>query len=333
MKQILKPFDYFFILKPVMFFPVWVLFLSGYYAQNKLIAPYLYSETNTSNGLAAIGEDKLIWVGLALTVLMGAIFVLNQVMARKSPETKSKVTLIAPGMLTPKSAFIESAILIVLAIGFGFFFSWKIGALALVILLLFGYLFNFSPFTWKDKPILALLAKLMTSFLIFGSGWFLNGELSSALVIQAVPYLGFFLSMLLFEAVEKAPSNDSQGESAFAEKFGFSTTLYVAVILTGASIAIAYTLNDELIFYPALFALPFFLWAAISAKNCEVERALKYAMVFLIIAISFKWGILFKDYLFIGTVAAIYFSAKIYYRLRFGLNYPTLAVETGEEKT
>lgn len=330
MKQLLKPFDYFFILKPIMFFPVWVLFLSGYYVQNKT-EPYLHSEGNISNGVAAFGEDRLIWLGLAVTILMGAIFVLNQVMERKSSEAKSKFTFIAPEMLTPKSAFIESSILIVLTLCFSFFFFWKIGVLAFIILLLLGYLFNFSPFAWKDKLILALLAKLVTAFLLFGGGWFFNGRLSSALVIQASPYLCFFLSLLLFEAVENSPSDDSQGKSAFAEKFGFSTTLFVAVVLTVVSIAIAFILKDELIFYPALFALPFFLWAAISAKNCEVERSLKYAMVFLIIAISFKWGILFKNYFFIGTVATIYFSAKIYYRLRFGVNYPTLAVETGKE--
>jgi hypothetical protein len=92
-------------------------------------------------------------------------------------------------------------------------------------------------------------------------------------------------------------------------------------LLEVAAAASAYSLDDPVIFYPALVSAPFFLLAAIRQRHGDVARAIKLPILFLALAICFEvW-----QYLLV--LAFVFFFSKWYYRRRFGLSYPSLRVE------
>jgi len=198
MKQLLKPLDYVFVLRPFFMYAVWALFLAGFYSQSK----FSQNPNEATNHSLFANIDNILLVGIFLTCLMGAVFIFNQIMDRDKKVT-ALPRLIATGFLTPKAAFIEAIVLVTPALIFGFYFSIWIGVLFLVIFLFMGIFYNFAPFKWKDKPIVALLMSFLSSFLIFSIGWMLRGQFSINLAIQAIPYAFLIAATyLLFSSIE-----------------------------------------------------------------------------------------------------------------------------------
>ena len=130
---------------------------------------------------------------------------------------------------------------------------------------------------------------------------------------------------------------DVEGDAAtqkltFGVKFGFKTTVHFALTFEVVALVLAYLSKDELIFYPALFSLPFFIWASITLKMTEVLRAVKYSILLLTFTICIKWIIAYSHtafsfkYAYFFLLMGVYFLSKIYYKIRFGLTYPSLSV-------
>lgn len=324
MKKILSIFDYVFILKPVNLFPVWAVFLAGHYLEGELHA----APVNPGD-VVRQPVDNVLWVGLAVTLLVGALFVLHQVMDRQSRHRDS-LPLIAPGRLTPKAAFIEAAVLLIAGLAVGFAFSLKIGLVLFALVLLAGYFYSFAPFRLKDKPIAALLITGVAALAIFCAGWFINGHMSREIFIYAVPYICALMSFHVYASLPEGDEKDYEEDekTTFALRFGLPATVYVGLLFELASMVTAFVMQDELIFYPTFFSLPFYVWAAISVNKAEMVRAVKYPILMLALTMCFKWGIVHSGNAFVYFIIAVYVLSKLYYRLRFGVDYPTLAVDS-----
>lgn len=325
MKKLLKPFDYIFVLQPVLFFPVWAVFLAGFYIQNKL-----FGAEHATNGTAAHLQYQYVWVGLALTGLMGAIFILYQVMERDAGNSGNPVRLIASGLLTPKAAFIEAVVLLVVVMIAGFVLAPKIAALFFMLVLVAGVLYNFSPFKLKDRPVQALLVNGLVALLIFTSGWVVNGVLSVDVLIHAIPYVCAAMALFVYTSLRPVESDGGAGAArTFAEKYGMAVTAYAGLLLNVAAFTSGFLLADELIFYPAFFSLPVFVWALVKLKPEEFTRAAGYMILLLAISVSFKWHVVNGNNTLFWVLLGLYIVSRAYYRLRFGIRYPSLAVEAG----
>lgn len=322
MKRIFKIFDYIFVLRPTLFFPVWAVFLSGFFAQQQfgVAAP----EAAQANHAFIQNGHNFIWVGGFLTLLMGAVFILNQIMDRHSDNQNKKLFLISHGHLTPKAAFIEATILIVIAILFSFVFSLKMGLIFVLILLITGYLYSFSPFSWKDKPIWGLVGNILGAFLIFLAGWSIQGNILFKSFYYAIPYICAVASVYLLTTLPDVEGDKDSNKRTFGVRFGASSTVYTSLTLLIIALGVSFITKDELIFYPALFSLPFFLWASVKLQMSDIVRAIKYPILLLTFTVCIKWMVVYSEYYFVLVVAGIYYLSKIYYKLRFGIHYPNL---------
>ncbi|RMF58523.1 MAG: hypothetical protein D6743_17580 [Calditrichaeota bacterium] len=323
MKRILKLFDYIFVLRPTLFFPVWTVFLAGFYTESKVDAAVVADAAATNGHLSP--QPDFIWVGTFLTLLMGAVFILNQIMDRHTDDKNRKLFLIAQGHLTPKAAFIESVILIAAALGFAFVFSVQMGTLFLAILLLTGYLYSFSPFSFKDRPLLGLLANALGALLIFAAGWLVYGRPAETVLLHSVPYVCAVASVYLCTTLLDVQGDAASQKITFGVKYGMKTTIYVALLLETISMVSAYFLNDEIIFYPAFFSFPFFVWAGFRLRLKDVMRAIKYPILLLAFTVGIKWSLIYGRYDFFLLLLGVYAASKLYYKLRFGINYPNLS--------
>lgn len=317
MKRLLKQLDYIFVLRPTLFFPVWTVFLAGFFVQQKFGVAATHA-TNHSTSHATLNSNAL-WIGVALTLLMGAVFVLNQIRDRFTDHQNRKLFLIAHGHLSPKAAFIESLILIAASFVLAFLFSSAVmDLLFLVIFVITGLLYSFKPFSWKDKPIMGMVTNIAGAFLIFAVGWTLKGTLSLEMLLHAVPYASAVAAVYLYTTLPDIEGDQSSEKMTFAVKYGTKATVYAGLAFEIFSLVTAYILDDPVIFYPAFFSLPFFIWAALKLDMKDVLRAVKYPILFLALAVCVdvpKFFIL---------LVAVYFLSKLYYRFRFGINYPVL---------
>ncbi len=321
MKQILKVFDYIFILRPVYLYPVWMIFLAGYYLQADYAAAAVQEG---ANGVAA-GNGGFLIVGVALTCLMAAVFVLNQVMERNAAGGQDALSLIAPDKLTPKVAFVEASALSVVALILAFVFSVPVGVLAFLLLLVAGILYNFSPFNWKDKPVLAFSTAGFSALLIFLTGWLVGGNLSQQAALASLPYILTIVALSIYAAIPLGDSDSPQGHESGVATGKETTALYFGLALEIVTLVLAFILHDELIFYPTLFSLPFLVWAVVTMDRVEMARALKYPIFLLCLSLSFKWTLINGNYALFFVLLGIYLFSKVYYRLRFGINYPSLS--------
>lgn len=309
-RAIARLFDFVFLLRPTLFFPVWTVYAAGYFVGRSRAA----MPADQPNNWPLV-------IGLALTFLLGSAFVLNQIVDEKIDRENNKLFLIANGHVPRKLAGLEAALLALLSMLTGFLYSAGMGFLFVLIYGTTGILYSLPPFKWKDRAIRGLLANSLGAAAIFCAGWSTSAGLSLRALAHALPYVFAVSAVYALTTLLDRDGDARYQKLTLAVRFGERPTLWLAVLLVVLSLLGSLLLGDGLIVFPALASVPLFFIAAIGRKQEDVDRAIKYPILFLALVISFKW------YLFFPLILFTFYFAKMYYRYRFGLNYPSFQAE------
>jgi 1,4-dihydroxy-2-naphthoate octaprenyltransferase len=314
MNRIVKLCDYIFVLRPTLFFPVWTVYAAGYLAFHK------FSGAGLNGTAPTLDQTALSLLGV-LTLLMGSGYILNQLCDVETDRRNHKLFLIADHHLSPLAAWSEMILLSAFTLVAGFYYGTAIGVLLAIIFLLTGIFYNVAPFAWKGRPLLGLMANALGALLIFTAGWW-SQKIEWHLPVQhALPYMFAVAAVYLYTTLLDLDGDAGTQKMTFGVRYGFAVTSLAGCTLELGALISAWWLKDFVIFYPALIAAPFFVWAAIKQRLNEVSRAIKLPILFLALAICVKvW-----QYLFL--LAFVFYFSKWYYRRRFGLNYPSLAAK------
>ncbi len=308
MVRLSKLFDYLFVLRPMLFFPVWTVYAAGFFAAKRFL-PLQLQVDNSGWGLT---------IGIALTLLMGSAFILNQIVDAPTDRLNKKLFLIADGHIPQRAALLETVILGVLPLAIAAMYSLAMTVLFMAIYLITGILYSLPVFKWKDRPWLGLWANALGAFLIFTAGWWIKNISLVEPLLHAVPYAAAVSAVYILTTVIDQKGDEKFGKRTFAVCYGLQTVIWTGLVFELVSLFSAWMLNDPLIFYPALFALPFFMIATRRQSLPNVIRAIKFPILFLSIAICF----FLPNYLVL--LAVTYYVSKWYYYYRFGLHYPNL---------
>jgi 1,4-dihydroxy-2-naphthoate octaprenyltransferase len=166
-----------------------------------------------------------------------------------------------------------------------------------------------------------LIANALGALLIFTAGWWSQGIEWQLPLQHALPYMFAVSAVYLYTTLLDLDGDRESEKMTFGVRYGFAATSIVGCMLELGALAAAWWLEDFIIFYPALIAAPFFIWAAVKQRLAEVSRAIKLPIVILALAICLK---IWQYFFLLGVV--FYFS-RWYYRRRFGLNYPNFAAK------
>jgi 1,4-dihydroxy-2-naphthoate octaprenyltransferase len=312
MNRIVKLCDYIFVLRPTLFFPVWTVYAAGYFAFHQ------FSAAGQNGAVPTIDFSALSLLGI-LTLLMGGVFILNQICDVATDARNHKLFLIAQRHISPRAAWAEMILLCAFTMIAGFFYGTAIGGLLVAIFLLTGIFYSVAPLQWKDRPLLGLLGNTLGALLIFMAGWW-SVQIEWRLpILHAVPYMLAVGAVYLYTTLLDVDGDAGTHKMTFGVCYGRRATIIAGGVLELGALVSAWWLRDPIMLYPALGAAPFFLWAVISQRLSEVSRAIKLPILFLALAICVKvWQYL----LLLGFV---FFFSRWYYRRRFGLKYPSLA--------
>ncbi len=306
----MKYLDYIFVLRPTLFFPVWTVFLAGYHANLLFDIEKIYS--GSAPGHPIIGS-------VVLTLLMGAVFIFNQVADIQSDKENQKLFFLANGIIKKNTAIIEGIVLTIVSIGAALLLDYKLGLIFLAVFIFTGIIYNFKPFDWKDKPVLGIVVNFCGGWSVAASGWIAAGTSSWKFVIHAVPYAVGLVAVYLLTTLPDVDGDKATGKITFGVKYGKRATTFLGVGFELATVVISLLLKDYILFFPALVSFPLFLIAAMRQKMEDILRAIKFAVLFASLAVCVKYPIYFL--VILGT---FYFS-KWYYRRRFNLEYPKFA--------
>ncbi|HOT97489.1 MAG TPA: UbiA family prenyltransferase [bacterium] len=314
-QKLLSRLDYFFVLRPTLFFPVWTVALTGFWSHERTMAglPWFYGFWPL-RGITVMQGLAL----LLLTVLMGAAFLLNQLTDVESDRFNNKLYLVASGAVPERHARMES--LLLLAVGLGGLTGLK-PALALCALFIFavtGWAYSCKPFLCKDRPWLGLWANLSGSVLIYLFGWSMAGPLSWSALRCGLPYVLGIGAVYLLTTIPDRPGDAAAHKITLAVRWGETRIYRAAVICSGLAVVAALLTKEGVALAATLTVWPFFIWAW---HRETVESALQTnKMATLALSLLICWRI--PVYLFL--LAGLFFFSKWYYRHRFNVHYPSL---------
>lgn len=309
----MKYLDYIFVLRPTLFFPVWTVFLAGYHAN------FLFDPKQDAKAILEIQSLNPILVAVLLTLLMGAVFIFNQLVDIESDRTNQKLFFIANGIIKRDVAIVEAVVLTILSITITLIFDLKLGLIFIVIFVVTGIVYNFKPFVWKDKPLLGIVVNFLGGWSVAACGWIAAGTTNWTFIIYAIPYASGLVAVYLLTTLPDIDGDKTAGKITFAIKYGQRTTTYLAIAFEFTTVVFSYFLKDYMLFLPALASFPLFLIAALSQDMDDIFRAIKFTVLFASLAVCLKYPLYFL------IITLTFYCSKWYYRKRFDLDYPKFA--------
>ena len=314
--KILKFLDYIFVLRPTLFFPTWTMYILGVIiAKNDGI--------NSISNILFLPDLKLIYYLLLFTMLMGALFIMNQLVDVKTDKINEKLFLIADDYISYRFAKWEMIILILIFF-VGSFNNTLFFICGLLQLIFWGILYDYQPFNWKGKPFLGIISNMSGGLLSMLMGWSIIHslqEISVQVFLDFLPYLLAFAAVYLLTTIPDKKGDELDNKNTMVVKHGVKTTLLFALILMIITIFVGIVNTDFKILIPSLLSLPFFAIAYFKESVKETLRAIRYGVFFLsmVVAVFYLW--------YFALIGITFFISKWYYKNRFGLNYPTLSVK------
>lgn len=310
LKKLLTILDYVFLLRPTLCYPVWIFFIAGHWGARQAFPD---SEWQVVDALLIVS---------AVTLLMGAVYILNQLQDVETDRANHKLFIIADGIVSVRSAYTEAVILSLVSLAAGFMFHPYIGVLFVLLFIITGIFYNYPPTRWKDRPLMGMVANGMGCVLIYLIGWL---AVRSQLRIPAHAWLYGVagISVSLNTTLPDMEGDRLAGKRTFAVAYGIEATAIAALVVEALTIGWAWYLKEWLLFWPAVLVLPLFVWAVITRKRADVMRATKVSVVALALAVCVicPWVLI--------PVFAVFFLSKFYYRKRFDFNYPTFKSNEG----
>lgn len=297
--KVLKYLDYIFVLRPVLFPPVWTIALLGYYR----------NPTLSGNSLIL----TLLW----LTLLVGAVYLLNQVFDLPSDRENKKLFFLTEGHLPVKSAILEIIFLNLVSISGAFLISYQLGILFFLGFGL-GLLYSLPPVALKNKPWGGLLTNIAGhGVLTFLIGWQIKSNISWQSLVYSLPYALAVGAVYLNTTLPDREGDKMVGKETLGVKWGIKKTSLLALLLVSVTVIISFWFRDWILFFSSLVSLVFFIYQYRTLRIKDIITASKVSVFSLSVAASIAYPF------YLVVLALIFILTRLYYQTRFGIAYPT----------
>ena len=208
-KKIVPIFDTIFLLRPTMFFAVWVMVVVG------IISADLNMHATSLWNTGFSWQTFLVFSGL--TLLISAAFISNQIADEHNGQDEKKLLLIGKHISSEKGKSIVKILLIIGGL-ISIIANWVTAIPAMCIYFLWGIEYNHPPFDWKNTPTAGWLVNSCVGVLLFIIGWMLGMKnypnnaiisLSFDTFSHMLPYLLCFSAVSLLITLPDMKSDDS----------------------------------------------------------------------------------------------------------------------------
>lgn len=309
-----KRLDYFFVLRPTLFFPVWTISLSGYWAQQRFDGDPIISEFRLL--LGPFDVTYMLIIGL-FTFLMGGVFLLNQIADVETDRLNNKLYLIANGAIGKRQAVVETSLLFMVPLLLLLGERADLVLIMILAIIVTGWCYSCSPLNLKNRPISGAAANLLGGIIIFSLGWKINGAVSLAILKYAAPYVLGVLAVYFFTTIPDIKGDQASGKITVAVKYGMRPVMIAGVAANALAIGASIWTRDLVVLIPTCAVLPFFINAVIKNTVAEVLRTNKYATLFLSLIVCVRFPV------YLALITALFFFSKWYYKERFNIVYPS----------
>ena len=304
-----NPFDYFFLLRPLILIPSWNFLLIGAYL------------AGTRGGFS---WDIIIGL-IVYTCLMGGIYILNQITDIETDRLNKKLFILSEGHIPVKHAWFEIILLWfaagLLALKFSFIFLIFIS-----ISLILGILYSLPPVKLKGKPLLDTLANALGYGMINTAvGWLIIKRFDWSMFIHFLPYFLSIAAVFINTTIVDIKGDKKAGEMTTAVLLGEHAALVCSTVIMAAAIITAYILRDLVCLIPAALSFPFFIYGAVYALLKKEQNRKLTIFSFRLPGLLFTLVTAYLYPVYVLVLIIVFSGMRLYYKKRFGINYPTLA--------
>ena len=228
-KKLVPNLDIVFLLRPTLFFSVWVMVVMGMSSAQMYYFDHPLWISNFS--------WATFFVFIGITFVCSSTFILNQNSDDKSDSINQKPFLVGKYIAIDKSQSI-SKILLIVGMLILIVVNWFSAILVGIIYLIWGVMYNQPPFNWKKKPLLGWFANTIVGVLLFTEGWSLvmqNQPMTAIIPLEIsmlnliLPYLLCFSSVSLLTTLPDMKGDSTSGDKTFPIVFGKNLTLFISL--------------------------------------------------------------------------------------------------------
>lgn len=298
--SVLRISDWFFVLRPTLLIPICTIFLIGY-----------------SKGDSVL--DNLQWIVFVIGAMCagGAVYVINTIFDIQSDEKNDKNLFVVKNIFTVKTLKIYSILLTSIGL---LLLLWTFRSHFYAVItgfLITGILYNVPPFRLKDRIGTDISAALLGGGLTYWCGFQLSNA-PDVEMISIIPYLFAFTGVSVWTQIPDIQGDKEVNKQTFAVHFGEMIAARVGWFFVLTASITSLVLQDWSMVVSSITTLLVSVkllwkresnWAGFSART---------AIFILTLLVALQC----KVYLF--ALIFFYFVARVYYKKRFRLNYPSL---------
>lgn len=300
--------DYVAVLRPTLLFPVWTLLLLGYH------------HGRMSPAAPEIHQPLQLWGTLCLySLLMGAVYIINQIADRETDAHNDKLYLVAQGYVKLRILKWQVGLLLAFSMLLSLFIFRKNPAYLTLILLSIslGFAYSVRPIRLKGIPI----ADLCTNALGYGSiaflvGWTTLTPISVEAICRSFPYLFSVAAAFVNTTLPDIKGDSASGDNTTGVWLGKKRACLLSLILLVAAIVSAVLFRDWIAGATSIVCLPVFIYMNLYPKRNVIIWATRIGILMLSLCAS----VLFPIYLL--WFGVVIFATRWYYSFRFGIRYP-----------
>jgi 4-hydroxybenzoate polyprenyltransferase len=295
--------DYFMLLRPTLFLPLWIFFLLG---------------AHHAGGEISLGAVSAF---VFYTMLMGGVYIFNQIIDIESDKKNKKLFLLSDGLIPLKNAYIEMTALFFIAVSGSFILGMKI-FIAFLVSLFLGITYSLPPVETKGKPFLDILWNASGyGVLAFMVGWLVvASEPSKSMFVIAIPYFFAVAAVFVNTTIPDIEGDREEGKVTTGVFLGRKNTLLLGIILDLVAIVVSFYLREKgyICLIGAGLAFPIFLIAYIKQTKKTILFSFRAIPGILAIIVFFISPII------IPLFAAVLGVQKVYYKRKFNIDYPSI---------
>ena len=303
------PLDFFFVLRPLILIPSWNFLLIGAYLARQ------------KRGL----NPDLVLGLLIYTCVMGGVYIINQMIDRDTDRINRKLFIIADGHISLKAAWIELAVLWIIALVLSLRFG-AIFLLFIILSMLLGIMYSVPPFKFKARPILDTLANVFGYGLVNCLvGWLMFKPLQYSSLIYFLPYCLSIAAVFINTTIVDIEGDRKTKSCTTAVFFGKKTSYLLATLFMTMAVLVAWFNKDIVCLIPAVISLPLFLYLLFSSLMMDYDMRRLTIASFRLPGLLFTLITAYLYPMYFLFVVPLFAGMRLYYKYRFNLKYPTLS--------
>lgn len=304
--------DIVMVTRPVLIIPVWGFCALGFQRALILQQQQVFFIAHSYAAYLLI---------LLFSVCVASVYIFNQIADIEVDKKNGGMPLIASGIIPVPVSWATAVISGLAPVITGILLRQYIIAIASVTTIILGFIYSFRPLRFSGRPIADFLSNAVGYGLIaFGVGWYCGGMqiLSRTFIIAALPYFLLMCAGSISSTLPDYEGDRKDRKNTTAVVFGHLTAHRIATTALIAALGFALHTGDFVAAVCAGVSLPFYFGFLYTKSGFFMEATYKIGGGFCMIAAFLAMP------LFIIPSCIVFGVTWLYFRIRHGINYPSL---------